>query len=106
MMRRALCLALLAAAGLFLAAGGALADDREDDDHDQALELLEQGEIHSLRDILESIAHELDGEVVSVELMQIKERWVYRLQIIDRQGNRTLVDVPANADVELDEDED
>jgi uncharacterized membrane protein YkoI len=106
MMPRALCLACLAAAGLLLAAGGAVAEEREDDDHDQALELLEHGEIHSLRDILESIAREFDGEVVSVELMQINERWVYRLQIVDRQGHRTLLDVPANADVDLDEDGD
>lgn len=103
---RVFCLALIAAAALPLTASVASADERGDDGHDQALELLEHGEIHSLREILTSIARQLDGEVVAVELIQINERWVYRLQIVDRQGHRTFVDVDANADLDLEDRED
>ena len=102
----AFCLALIAAAAMLLAASAASADERGNDGHDQALELLEHGEIHSLREILASIARQFDGEVVGVELIQVNERWVYRLQIVDRQGHRTFVDVDANAGVDLEGRED
>ena len=103
---RALCITAIAAAGLLIAADGALADDRDDDDHDQARELLEHGEIHALREIMRVIARQLDGEVVSVDLTQINDRWVYRLQIVTKDGRRTFVDINADADVDLDDRED
>jgi uncharacterized membrane protein YkoI len=103
---RVVCLALIAAATMLLAASSASADERGDGGHDQALELFEHGEIHSLREVLESIARQLDGDVVGVELIQINDHWVYRLQIVDRQGHRTFVDVEANADVDLEGRED
>jgi len=102
---RVLFLALAAAAALLLASTpGVLADDGEADEHDRARQLLEHGEIHSLRDVLDSIARRLDGDVVGVELMQINLRWVYRVQIVDRDGRRTFVDVDAGTDVKLDDD--
>ncbi|HEY9010838.1 MAG TPA: PepSY domain-containing protein [Devosia sp.] len=105
---RVLLLVAVAAAGMLLPGGAdVLADEHGNDDHDRARELFEHGEIHSLREILKRVAQQLDGEVVSVDLMQIKERWVYRVQIVDRDGRRTFVDVDAGADVDLDnEDED
>jgi uncharacterized membrane protein YkoI len=97
---------MIAAGGLLLAAGGAFADEQEDEEHDQARELLEHGQIHSLNEILQSISRSIDGEVVSVELTQINNRWVYRLQIVAPDGRRTFVDIEANADVDLEDRED
>ena len=103
---RAFLLVAVAAAGMLLpVVAGVRADDREDDDHERARELFEHGEIHSLREILRRIARQLDGDVVSVDLMQINERWVYRVQIVDRGGRRTFVDVDAGAEIGLDEDD-
>lgn len=97
--------AVLAVGMLLPAPTGLLAGDHEDGDHDRARELLEEGEIHSLREILSSIARRLDGDVVGIDLMQINERWVYRVQLIDREGRRTFVDVEAGAEVDLEGDD-
>jgi uncharacterized membrane protein YkoI len=103
---RAFFLIAVIGAGTLLSAGaGTLADEREDDDHDRARELVEHGEIHSLREILWSIARKLDGDVVGVDLIQVNQRWFYRVQIVDRNGRRTFVDVDAAAEVGLDGDD-
>ena len=68
-----------------------------DGDHDLARELYERGEIKSLGDIL-GIVEALDpGDVVSVDLLRLSDKWVYRLQIIASDGRRATVDVDAGA---------
>jgi uncharacterized membrane protein YkoI len=71
------------------------ADD--DGDHDRARELYEHGEIRALHDIIRLVAAKVPGEVVSVDLLRKGDRWIYRLQIIQRDGRRSMVDVDARA---------
>lgn len=84
---------------------GVLADE-QGDDHDRARELYEHGEVHSLYDVLKSVEKRLDGDVVSIELVQTGDRWVYRFQVIDKDGRRSVVDVDAGSDTTLEHEPD
>lgn len=87
-------LAAAALAGVVLAAPVmARADD--DDDHDLARDLYEHGKIHALADILRIVGRQAPGEVVSVDLVQAGDKWVYRVQVVAANGRRTIVDVDA-----------
>jgi uncharacterized membrane protein YkoI len=67
-----------------------------DGDHDRARELYERGAIRGLDDILRIAAAKVPGEVVAVDLVQLGDRWVYRLQIVASDGRRVIVDVDAS----------
>jgi uncharacterized membrane protein YkoI len=73
----------------------ARADD--DNDHDLARDLYEQGEIHRLSDILQIVGEQAPGDVVAVDLIQLDHKWVYRFQIVAADGRRMFVDVDAGA---------
>ena len=66
-----------------------------DGDHDRARELYEHGEIHALDDILRIVEARYPGDVVSVDLLRLGDKWVYRIQVIASDGRRTTVDVDA-----------
>jgi uncharacterized membrane protein YkoI len=85
------CLAALATAMPF----AVRADS--DGDQDRARELYEHGEIHALDDILRIVEARDPGDVVSVDLLRLADKWVYRFQIIASDGRRSAVDVDAGA---------
>jgi uncharacterized membrane protein YkoI len=66
-------------------------------DHDRARELHEHGEIRALNEILRAVSERVPGDVVAVELMRSGNQWIYRFQIVDSAGRRTVVDVDAGA---------
>ena len=69
----------------------------DDGDHDRARELYEHGEIHALDDILGIVEARDPGDVVSVDLLRVGDKWIYRFQIVPSDGHRTTVDVDAGA---------
>ena len=72
-----------------------------DGDHDRARELYEHGEIHALDDILRIVEARVPGDVVSIDLLRLGDKWVYRFQIVASDGRRTTVDVDAGAGMVL-----
>ena len=73
----------LLAASLFFAVNGALADRR---DHDDALQLREQGAIVPLEDIVRAATAQRPGRVVEVELERKGAAHVYEIEILDAGG--------------------
>ena len=71
-------------------------EDGERDDHDQALELYEHGEIRSLADILRFLGDRIHGDVVDVALDRQGDQWTYRLTVVTKDGQRTEVAVDAS----------
>jgi uncharacterized membrane protein YkoI len=90
---------VLALVGLLLAMPlAAGADDNEDDeDHDLARDLHEQGDIRSLSDILAVVRAEVPGDVVAIDLIRREDRWVYRFQVVTPDGRRRIVHVDGRA---------
>jgi uncharacterized membrane protein YkoI len=82
--------------GLLLVAPAASRAD-DDDDHDVARELYEQGEIHALSDIMRTVRDRIAGDIVAVDLVAEGKRWVYRFQVVTPDGRRVFVDVDAGA---------
>lgn len=79
--------------------GGTVAyagEDGEREDHDQALELYEHGEIRSLADILRFLGDQIHGDVVDVALDRQGDQWTYRLTVVTKDGQRTEVAVDAS----------
>ena len=89
-------LAIGGVAALVLAMPAAVRAD-SDGDHDRARELYEHGEIHALGDILRIVEARAPGDVVSIDLLRLSDKWVYRFQIVASDGRRTTVDVDAGA---------
>jgi uncharacterized membrane protein YkoI len=78
---------LLPPQGIALAGERAGVDDDDDGDHDLAQELVEEGEIRPLRDIVAQATREHPGEVVGVALTrQQGGGWVYRLTLLTPEG--------------------
>ena len=71
-------------------------EDGEREDHDQALELYEHGEIRSLADILGFLGDQIHGDVVDVALDHQGDQWTYRLTVVTKNGQRTEVAVDAS----------
>ena len=70
--------------------------DGDRDDHNQALELYEHGEIRSLADILRSLGDRIHGDVVDVALDRRGNQWTYLLTVVTKDGQRTEVAVDAS----------
>lgn len=93
---RLMALLLGGLVGLALASPlSALAED--DNDHDLARDLYEQGEIESLYDILRIVREHAPGDIVAVDLVRMADKWVYRFQIVAADGRRSTLDVDARA---------
>lgn len=100
-------LAIGLAAGLVLVVPFAVqADDDNDDDHDVARELYEQGEIRALSEIMPMVGKRTPGDVVAVDLVEVGNRWVYRFQVVTPDGRRVIVDIDAGAGNFRDEEDD
>ncbi|MEK1886886.1 MAG: PepSY domain-containing protein [Phyllobacterium sp.] len=72
-------------------------DNEEDEDHDLARDLHDQGDIRSLTDILAVVHAEIPGDVVAIDLVRREDQWVYRLQVVTPDGRRRIVHVDAHA---------
>jgi uncharacterized membrane protein YkoI len=75
----------------------ARADMDDDGDHDRARDLYERGEIKGLFNILRVVHAKAPGDIVAVDFIRIRDRWVYRFQIVTADGRRRVVDVDAGA---------
>lgn len=94
---------IVAGLALALGAGGAWADDgrhnhggeRAKDDHDEARDALERGEVLPLGEILDRVQGELPGRVLEVEFEREDGIWVYELKVLRPDGQRVEVYVDA-----------
>jgi uncharacterized membrane protein YkoI len=82
---------LLAMALLALLGGPAAAKS----DQQRAREALQAGEILPLGAILASVNRQVEGRVLNAWLEKGKQGWIYRLKLLDRDGN--IVGVVADA---------
>ena len=81
-----LAVALLAASALGLSPR-ALAGSHDHDDHVEARELLQRGEILPLSRILAIVQQRVPGDVVEVELEHGKHHgWEYEVKVLTAQG--------------------
>lgn len=97
--------AALLAAPLLLAAGARARADPHD--HDRARAALEAGEVLPLAQILKTVAAQVPGEVVEVELEREHGTWVYELKVIAPDGRvlEVLMDAAAGRLLEQEEDD-
>jgi uncharacterized membrane protein YkoI len=75
------------------------ADMDDDGDHDRARDLYERGVIKGLSNILSVVHAAAPGDIVAVDFIRMRGRWVYRFQIVAADGRRRVVDVDAGAGV-------
>ena len=95
-------LSLLIAAAL-LTSPGVRADAH---DHDRARAALERGEVRPVSEVLATVAAEVPGDVVEVELEREQGRWVYELRVVAPDGRvlEVLVDAATASLIEGDDD--
>jgi uncharacterized membrane protein YkoI len=86
--------ALILAAALVAAGGGAPAFAR---DHDDARRAVEAGEIRPLADILNVVKGKLPGDVVGVKLEREAGAWMYELRVVDDKGRLFEIHVDARS---------
>lgn len=96
---------VLALTFLLLAAPVSVAVADEEDGHELAYMLHEDGTIRSLTDILGIVLKQTPGDVVAIDLIQSGAGWIYRIQIVGADGHRSIVDVDAGAAIVLDDQE-
>lgn len=87
--------ALLGIAALAIALPFVVHAADEDEDHDLARDLHENGEIRSLAEILQEVGRSVPGEIVAVDLVRANDEWIYRIQLVTPDGQRRIVDVDA-----------
>ncbi|MCF6191499.1 MAG: PepSY domain-containing protein [Cocleimonas sp.] len=58
----------------------------DDDDHDEAYELLRSGEILPLEKILEITRKKIPGRILEVELEHEDKQLIYELEVLDPKG--------------------
>jgi uncharacterized membrane protein YkoI len=91
-MRRTFLYAL-ALLGLFAASPGFARDD--DNDHELAHQLLQEGRILPLAKIIESVSKEVPGEMLEVEFEVEDEGYVYELKLLRPDGKVQEIEVDA-----------
>ena len=84
---------LLTTAGL-IAGAPAWASER---DHDRARAALAAGEVLPLRQLLQQLGPQLQGEVLEVELERDHGRWVYELKLLQPGGQLRKLKVDARS---------
>jgi uncharacterized membrane protein YkoI len=85
---------LILAAAVLLAASGAPALARDQDDARRAVEA---GEIRPLADILNTVKGTLPGEVVGVKLEREAGAWMYEFRVVDEKGRLLKIHVDARS---------
>ncbi len=103
--RRSVLIGLAALVVAILAVAMPLVVHASDDDHDRARELHEGGEIRGLSEILREVSRSVPGEIVAVDLVRARDRWVYRVQVVSADGRRRVVDVDAGKGTLFDDEE-
>lgn len=96
---------LLAAGPLVLGAGAAWADD-EDEDHDRAMEALQQGRVRPLAEILAEVGPDLGGQVVGVEFDDEEGAYLYEFTVVTDDGRlrKVYVDATSGRIVDFEDD--
>lgn len=76
-----------------LGAGGALhADER---DHELAREALQQGQVIPLRQVLDKVEREYQGQVLKIEFERDDGRYVYEIRLLQKDGRMAKLKVDA-----------
>ena len=76
-----------------LGAGGTLhADER---DHELAREALEQGQVLPLRQVLDKVEREYQGQVLKMEFERDDGRYVYEIRLLQKDGRMAKLKVDA-----------
>lgn len=86
---------VLVALSCLLPAGGAAMPALADEDHEEAREALERGEVMPLADVLAEVRPRIDGEIVATEFEREDAGWVYEIKYIDRGGRMVELYVDA-----------
>ncbi|MBS0291645.1 MAG: PepSY domain-containing protein [Proteobacteria bacterium] len=77
-----------------LGLGGALhADERGD--HDIARQALQQGQVLPLRQVLDKVEREYQGQVLKIEFERDDGRYVYDIRLLQRDGRMAKLKVDA-----------
>lgn len=56
------------------------------DDHNRARQAVQDGQVLPLRSVLERLEREHPGQVLEVELEQDEGRWIYKVKLLQPQG--------------------
>jgi uncharacterized membrane protein YkoI len=67
-----------------------------DGDYDRARDLYESGNIRGLSEVLRRAGEAIPGDVVGVDLVQQDGIWVYRLDVVQADGHRRVIDISAS----------
>lgn len=70
-------------------------ENEREDDHEQAIHALEQGQVRALADILTEIDDELGGKIVGVEFERRGGRYIYEFKVLTAGGSLREVFVDA-----------
>lgn len=71
------------------------APTKADIDHEQAYQLLKEGRIRPLIEIIKEVSAKFPGEVLEVELERERGRYVYEVKILRPQGRVQEIEVDA-----------
>ncbi|MGF1690941.1 PepSY domain-containing protein [Photobacterium kagoshimensis] len=66
-----------------------------DEDHDDFMEAVEQGLIQSFSALQTTVARQLHGRIIKVELEEDDDIWIYELKLLDPQNNIVKVEYDA-----------
>ena len=91
MYRRTITLLVLAL-GLFNAGGTLRADER---DHELAREALQQGQVLPLRQVLDKVEREYQGQVLKIEFERDDGRYIYEIRVLQKDGRMAKLKVDA-----------
>ena len=92
MYRRTAALFALAL-GLF-SAGGALHADGHGD-HELARQALQQGQVLPLRQVLDKVEREYQGQVLKIEFERDDGRYIYEIRVLQKDGRMAKLKVDA-----------
>lgn len=69
------------------------------DDHDQAREALQRGEIKPLHEIIAMVQENMPGEIIEVEFDRDDGQWIYEIKMIGNGGRfmKVYVDAASNS---------
>ena len=82
--------------GLALGTGSALhADERGGSDHELARQALEQGQVLPLRQVLDKIEREYQGQVLKIEFEEDDGRYIYEIRLLQQDGRMAKLKVDA-----------
>ena len=82
--------------GLALGTGSALhADERGGSDHELARQALRQGQVLPLRQVLDKIEREYQGQVLKIEFEEDDGRYIYEIRLLQQDGRMAKLKVDA-----------